>query len=180
MQNTTTPQTSNRHTIPKHIKITVNSGRTYMSSPTEHLTSENLARCRVILNHEESLLKMPFGDIKCVIQRQGSVMDIGFGYKNAVLLGCRVASQCPNHEFWDELVDSCSLLQKMNAIIGYSGNTLKAPEHSPWIAIVAHSGIAILKGPERLRSLFVMNDLAIAFMIDSATNSGANTSASGR
>lgn len=180
MQNTTSLQPSNQNTIPKHVKIFLNTGFTYMSEQSQCLKPESLACTRNIIYRETALIPMSFGQIKFESRRRESFLECAFSYKNAQICACAVSGQGLNRQFWDELITHYSYLQKMNGVLGCSVNTLKAPEHSPWTASFIYSAICLIKKQDVPQLLVLMNDIAVAFMIDSAISSGADTGTGGR
>ena len=180
MQNTTSLQPSNHNTIPKHVKIVLNTGYTFISEQSQCLKPESLHWTRNIIKQETALIPLSFGQIKFESRRRGAFLDCAFSYKNAQLCACAVSGQGLNHQFWDELISHYSYLLKMNGVLGCSVNTLKAPEHSPWTASFMYSAICLIKKQDVPQLLVLMNDIAVAFMVDSATNSGADSGSDGR
>ena len=173
MQNTTSLQTSNYNTIPKHEGICLNTGITDITEQSKCPYPESLAKLRNIIFHEVALFNLPFGEIKYESRRRGSFLEFTFSSNNAKLCACAVSSQGLNRQFWDELVTDYSTLQKMNAVIRASEKNAKAPEQSPWIAWFMYEAITDqITGSELIMLLILMKDLAYAFIIDSATNSG--------
>jgi len=173
MQNTTSLQPSNHNIIPKHVKIVLNTGFTYISEQSQCLKPESLGCTRNIIYRETALIPLSFGQIKFESRRRGAFLDCAFSYNNAQLCACAVSGQGLNRQFWDELITHYSYLLKMKGVLGCSVNTLKAPEHSPWTASFMYSAICLIKKQDVPQLLVLMNDIAVAFMIDSAISSGA-------
>ena len=133
----------------------------------------SLASAREILKSEASLIALPFGQIKYESRRRGSFFECTFSYNNAKLCACAVSSQGLNRQCWDELVTRYKWLQIANAVQGDSKLVVEAPKYSPWMASFAYCAFSLIKKSEAPQLIMLMYSLAYAFMIDSATNSGA-------
>jgi hypothetical protein len=139
----------------------------------------SLARAREILKRDAKLIALPFGQIKYESRRSGSFLEFTFSYNNAKVCACAVSSQGMNRQFWDEIVTNYSLLQIIHAVPG-DRYIPEYPNHSPWMASYAYNAFGLIKKAEAQQLIMLKLSLAFAFMIDSVTTSGADTSASGR
>ena len=140
----------------------------------------SLASAREILKREAALIALPFGQIKYESRRKGTFLECTFSYNDEKLCACAVSSQGLNRQCWDEFVSHFSRLQDSNEVSGPSGNTLKAPEHSPWMASFVYGGIGLIKKSEWPHLIILMQSLSFAFMIDSATDSPADSGSGSR